>query len=103
MPRFVYLLPTFAVLVSILVGSGRADDPPKKAPTGPELLRQFQGTWLVESWEEGGKAVAEKELKGRGVFFGANVFILRRDGKVFAAGGMQLDPKKTPAVLNLVV
>src|SRR5437764_14201037 len=94
------------VLFALLVGAVVADEPPKKAAPNAaaiEVLRQLQGTWQVEAWEEGGKAVAEKELKTRGIFFGANVFILKRDDKPFRGGGIQFDPAKSPATMNFIV
>jgi uncharacterized protein (TIGR03067 family) len=90
-------------LLLLLVGTVAADEPPKKAPAAVEVLRQLQGTWQVESWEEGGKAIAADNLKKRGVFFGANVFILRRDDKPFRAGAIQFDPSKAPATMNFIV
>ena len=96
---------TFAALAlfALVVGTVAADEPPKKAPNAADVLRQFQGTWQVESWEEGGKAVAADDLKKRSVFFGATVFLLRRDEKVFAAGGIRFDPAKSPATIDFIV
>src|SRR5260221_13542679 len=37
-------------------------------------LQRLQGTWHVEEWQEGGKALAATELKKRSVFFGGNIF-----------------------------
>ena len=64
--------------VVLLAASGRADDPPKKTPTAAEELQRLQGTWTVEAWEEAGKALTPADLKKRGAFFGANVFVFRR-------------------------
>src|SRR3954467_5982652 len=91
------------VTVALLIGNARADDPPKKTPTAAAELQRFQGTWQVEGWEEGGKALSADDLKKRGVFFGANIFIFRRDEKVLRAGTLQLDPGKAPATINLSV
>lgn len=102
------LAATFAALV-LLAGAGAADEPEKKdkekdkAPTAADELQRFQGTWQLEGWEEGGKPLAEADLKKRGVFFGANLFLVRRDGKLFQAGTIQLDPGKSPATANLSV
>jgi uncharacterized protein (TIGR03067 family) len=90
-------------LLLLLVYTIAADEPPKKVPAGVEVLRQFQGTWQVESWEEGGKAATADDLKKRGVFFGASFFILRRDDKVFGAGGIRFDPNKSPATIDFIV
>lgn len=97
-----------ALGVLLVAAAGRADDPPPKqkkpkAPTAAEELQRFQGTWQIESWEEGGKPPTAAELKKRGVFFGVNLFVFRRDGKVHQAGSVQLDPSKTPRTINLSV
>jgi uncharacterized protein (TIGR03067 family) len=91
------------VAVVLLVGTGTTADPPKKAPAAAAELQRFQGTWLVESWEESGKALVAADLKKRGVFFGGNVFIFSRDGKGFQAGTVQIDPGKSPPTVNLSV
>lgn len=83
----------------LLTTATRADDP----PSARDELQALQGTWQVEGWEEGGKAVAAADLKTRGVFFGGNVFVFRRDGKLHQAGAVQLDPSKTPRTVNLSV
>jgi uncharacterized protein (TIGR03067 family) len=75
-------------------GPGGTAEPPKKVPTTAEELQRFQGTWRVEAWEEGGKPLDAADLKKRSAFFGANIFLLRRDGKVLRAGSVQLDPAK---------
>ena len=93
---------TFAALAGtvLLLATAGAADPPKEVV---DELRRLQGTWTVESWEEGGKALAGEDLKNRGVFFGANVFIFRKDGKVHQAGATQLDPAKSPKTVNFSV
>lgn len=91
------------VPVVLVFGSVQPADPPPKAPTAAEELQRFQGTWRVESWEEGGKALAGADLKARGVFFGGNVFVLRKGGDVLRAGVVQLDPGKSPRTANLSV
>lgn len=101
-PAIKLLTTSFASFL-LLANLVRAEEPEKKAPTVAEELQRFQGTWQLESWEEGGKAVAADDLKKRGVFFGANVFILRRDDKVHKAGAVQLDPAKSPTTINLSV
>jgi uncharacterized protein (TIGR03067 family) len=89
-------LATLASVVLLLgsAGSGRTDEPPKKGPTTAEELRRFQGTWRVEAWAESGKELDAAELKKRNAFFGANIFLFRRDNKTVRAGSMQLDATK---------
>lgn len=96
---------SLAALTSLLLLTGllAADDPPKKAPTAAEELQRFQGTWQLQSWEEGGKALTDDDLKKRSVFFGANIFLFRRDGKPLQAGVLQLDPGKSPPTANFSV
>lgn len=94
---------TTLVAVALLVGVTAADEPKKKAPAAAEELQRFQGSWNVEAWEEGGKTLAAADLKTRGVFFGANLFLFRRDQKVHQAGAVQLDPGKAPRTVNLSV
>ncbi|MDB5309871.1 MAG: hypothetical protein JWO38_4073 [Gemmataceae bacterium] len=91
------------ILGLLAAATGRADDPAKPSPSTKDELQRFQGTWQVEAWEEGGKAVAAGDVKERAVFFGGNVFIFRRGGKVYQAGSVQLDPSKSPRTVNLVV
>lgn len=80
-----------------------ADPEPKKTPTPSEELQRFQGTWQLDSWQQKGKPLAAEDLKKRGVFFGANLFVFRRDGKLLQAGSLQLDPSKSPHTVNLSV
>ena len=94
------MTPHAALTAMILLLGGAADDPPKKTPTVAEELQRFQGTWNVAAWEEGGKAA---DVKGRTVFFGANVFVFLRGGKPHQAGAAQLDPGKSPRTVNLSV
>jgi len=93
---------TFLVLVFFLAATSQGADP-KKPPTVGEELQRFQGTWQVAAWEESGKALAAADLAKRGVFFGGNIFVFRRDGKVHRAGAIQLDPGKSPRTINLSV
>ncbi|QJW95776.1 TIGR03067 domain-containing protein [Frigoriglobus tundricola] len=95
---------TAFVSVVLLVGPGATrDDPAKHALAVADELQRFQGTWKLDSWDEDGQALAAAELKKRGVFFGGNIFIFSRDGKGFQAGTLQIDPSKSPALVNLSV
>jgi uncharacterized protein (TIGR03067 family) len=81
---------------------GLTDDPPK-TPSARDELQHFQGTWQVTAWEEDGKAILDRQMKERTVFFGGNVFIFRRGEKVHQAGAVQLDPSKSPRTMNMSV
>jgi uncharacterized protein (TIGR03067 family) len=90
-----------ALIVGLTVAAATgADDPPAELK---REFQRFQGTWTVESWEEGGKALPAGDLKARGVFFGANAFIIRRDGKAAQAGIVQLDLDHEPHTFNAIV
>lgn len=93
--------PSFGLALAAVLATAttRAEDP----PSARDELQALQGTWQVEGWEEGGKALAAADLKKRGVFFGGNVFVFRRDGKIHQAGAVQLDPAKSPRTANLSV
>lgn len=86
-------------LVVLAAATARADDP----PTVRDELQALQGTWQVEGWEENGKPLPAADLKKREVFFGGNVFIFRRGGKLHQAGAVQLDPAKKVPTVNLSV
>jgi uncharacterized protein (TIGR03067 family) len=86
----------------VVATAGLADDAPK-TPALSEEFQRFQGTWQVEGWVEGDKPVAAADLKKRSVFFGGNVFLFRRDGKIDRAGAVQIDPSKSPRTVNLSV
>jgi uncharacterized protein (TIGR03067 family) len=90
---------TLAVLLAAT--AGRADEPENESVK--EEFQALQGTWQVESWEEGGKKVPAADLKKRSVFIGSTVFIFRRDGNVHQAGSVQIDPGKSPRTVNLLV
>jgi uncharacterized protein (TIGR03067 family) len=87
----------------LLLAIGRTADPEKKPPTAPEEFQRFQGTWRVEKWEENGKALPAADLKKREVFFGGNIFVFRRDGKLHQAGIAKLDPAASARTIDLTV
>lgn len=118
--------------VALAAAAGRADDPrdqvppPKKADKKPDppkkpapkpdalpkakkapvpevrdVLQKLQGTWPVESWEEGGKAAPDAAK--RTVFFGGNVFLVRRDGKTLLAGPSFLNTGADPPAFDVTV
>jgi uncharacterized protein (TIGR03067 family) len=66
-------------------------------------LQQIQGTWTFESLEEDGMKVAAADLKKRTLFFGANVFVVRQGKTIYQAGGVQLNPAKSPKSINAMV
>jgi uncharacterized protein (TIGR03067 family) len=60
-----------------------------------EELRKLQGTWIIEQLDENGKKVADAELKGRSITFGATAFLLRKKGGTFDwIAKIKIDPTK---------
>jgi len=80
-----------------------AAEPEKKAPTASSEFQRLQGTWKIQSWDEGGKPLAAADLKKRELFFGGNVFVVRREGKVHQAGLAKLDVAASPRTIDLDV
>jgi uncharacterized protein (TIGR03067 family) len=101
--EFVMYRASALMLGFCLLAVGRAAEPEKKVPTAPQEFQRLQGTWKIESWEEGGQAVAAADLKKRELFFGGNVFVFRREGKVHQAGLAKLDPAAAPRTIDLNV
>jgi uncharacterized protein (TIGR03067 family) len=66
-------------------------------------LSKFQGTWGIVSQEMNGKPVPESDLKGRTLFFGAEVCILRRGNEILQVSVLKIDPTKTPKTVNAMV
>ena len=87
----------------LLLAVGRTADPDKKPPTVADEFQRFQGTWRVEKWEENGKVLSAADLKKREVFFGGNIFVFRREGKVHQAGITKLDPALSPRTIDFTV
>ncbi len=91
------------VAATLLFAADKEDAPPKIDPAVVRELQKLQGTWKVEAWEEGGKPLAAGELAKRGVFFGANAFVIRRGEKLVQVSLAQIAPAKTPRTMNLAV
>jgi len=87
----------------LLLSTGTTADKEKKPLTAAEEFQRFQGTWQIEAWEEVGKTLPDADLKKRVVFFGGNIFVFRRDGKLYQAGAAQIDPAKSPRTINFTV
>jgi uncharacterized protein (TIGR03067 family) len=63
---------------------------------GQEIIRKelekLQGTWLFESYEEGGKKSPAADLKDKRIFFGASQFIVKNGEELTQLGSLTLDP-----------
>jgi uncharacterized protein (TIGR03067 family) len=66
-----------------------------------ELLR-IQGTWRLESLEDG-KKKAGPGLKKRTFFVGGGVFLVQEGDKIVQAGTLRLAPSKAPKGVDAVV
>lgn len=67
-----------------------------------ELIK-FQGTWTVESQETNGKPAPASDVKGRTIFFGGELFILRKGDEVLQVGVSKVDPTKNPPTINATI
>ena len=83
----------------------KKETPPKakKAPVPEvrEVLQKLQGTWPVEGWTDGGKALPKGA--DRSVFFGGNILLVRQAGKTLFAGPVFLNPAADPPAFDATV
>lgn len=70
---------------------------------GEKDLKQFQGTWQVESKEIGGMKVPVEALTGWTVKYDGDKAVVLLKGKVFRAGTIKLDPSKTPKTIDFTI
>ena len=94
----VTLLCTLGLVASDGAGA-RAED---KAAVEKEL-KKFQGTWVFESVEAGGKEVPAAELKGITVTFKGDKYTVKKGDEVTEAATQRLDPSKSPKTLDVTV
>jgi uncharacterized protein (TIGR03067 family) len=97
----VYMSALFAVLLPAAAAQPQPETARDRAVK--RALQQLQGTWKFESLEEDGVKVAADELKKRTIFFGADVFLVRRGHAILQAGGLQVNPSKSPRTVNAMV
>jgi uncharacterized protein (TIGR03067 family) len=90
-------------LLLSLAAQGRTQDGPgaRREAARQELLH-LQGTWRLESFEDGRKA-ALPNLKKRTFFVGGEVFLVREGDKILQAGTLRLAPSKAPKAVDAVV
>jgi uncharacterized protein (TIGR03067 family) len=90
-------------LFFLLSAEARADDEGgAREAEARESLLQLQGTWQLESLEEGKKG-ARAGLKKRTLFVGGDVFLVRDGDKVVQVGTLRLSPGKAPKGIDAVV
>jgi uncharacterized protein (TIGR03067 family) len=77
------------------------DKPPTEAER-KELLR-FQGTWTIVSQELDGKPANSDQIKGRTLFCGADVFLVRKGTDLLQLGVIKIDPSQSPKTVNATV
>lgn len=96
---------SISLLASAQEPKSKESDKEKTSRTEAALreLIKFQGTWTVESQEMNGKPVPASDLKGRTIFFGGELFILRKGEEVLQIGLQKLDPAKAPATINATI
>lgn len=66
-------------------------------------LKKFQGTWIFESVEAGGKKVDIAGFKGMTVTFEGDRFLVKQGDKVIQTATQKLDPSKSPKTLDVMV
>jgi uncharacterized protein (TIGR03067 family) len=91
-----------SALLIVALASGQAP-PPNRPPVVHRALQRLQGTWQFESMVQDGRAVAADELKGRTLFVGGDVFLIRDGDKILYSGQIGVDPNKSPASFTVSV
>jgi uncharacterized protein (TIGR03067 family) len=73
----------------------------KGPPESEDARKQLQGTWAVQSQEDGAKPFAD--LKGAQITFSGGDFTIRRENRPILAGVFRTDPSKDPKTIELVI
>jgi uncharacterized protein (TIGR03067 family) len=66
-------------------------------------VRNFQGSWTIESSETGGKAIPPGELKGLIVIFEGDKHTVKKGDEVIQVGTQKLDPSKSPKAIDVTM
>jgi len=93
---------TFLALL-VVVGSGQAPPQPGRPPVVHKALQRLQGTWQFQSMAQDGQTVPAEELKGRTLFVGGDVFLIRDGDKILYSGQIGVDPNTSPAAFTVSV
>jgi uncharacterized protein (TIGR03067 family) len=94
----VALLSTLVLTASGGTGTGAGD----KADIEKEL-KKFQGTWMFESVETGGKKASAAQFDGMTVTFEGDKYAVKKGDEVIQACTLKLDPSKSPKTLDVTV
>jgi uncharacterized protein (TIGR03067 family) len=93
-------------VIGFLVLALRADGPARAAEADPERpkaeLAKLQGNWLFESYEEDGKPLSRRALKGRTIFFGADRALIKDLNELIQAATLKLDPN-IPGAMDMTI
>lgn len=77
------------------------EKPSKREQDTRKDLLELQGTWKLESIEDGKKA--RIELKKRTLFVGSDLVLVQEGDKIVQAGEVRLNPTKSPPCIDVVV
>jgi uncharacterized protein (TIGR03067 family) len=90
------------VLTAATFAAGQ--QPQQPAPLTPAVRRALavlQGTWHFDAMEQDGQNVAAAELKGRTLFVGGDLLLIRDGDRVLYGGKVTIDPNVSPATFNV--
>src|SRR5262245_63356376 len=74
------------------------DKPSKREQDARKDLLELQGTWKLESIDDGKKA--KIDLKKRTFFVGADLVLVRDGDKIVQGGQLRLNPTKSPRCID---
>ena len=77
------------------------EKPNKKEQDARKELLELQGTWQLQSVEDGKKA--KIDVKKRTFFVGGDVVLVREGEKLLQAGQVRINPAKSPPTIDVVV
>jgi uncharacterized protein (TIGR03067 family) len=87
---------------ALFAAGGRTDDRLlSKADQARKDLLAMQGTWQLESYENGKKDA--RLSKKRTLFIGGDLFLVREGDKILQAGTLRLVPNRKPKLVDAVV
>ena len=95
-------VPSVLAVFLFVASEARSEGPPPKpADEARKDLQQMQGTWQLESLEDGKKA--KVDLKKRTLFIGGELFLVRDGDRVVQAGVLRLVASRSPRRIDVAV